>query len=341
MKENHLLILTNLPAFYKENLYKEISKYRKVSIIFNGVQGEERRADFFVKFKGIETYSLVSKFSIFRLFQLIKLLVHIKFDELLIGGWDTFDLWVASYLTKKKKNSMILESSIFESNIKSYKGVLKSFFLKRIHKVYASGNNQIELLKQLDYEGTIIKTKGVGLINLTIKKDYIKKEKVTKFLYVGRFSEEKNIFFLINYFKNNATLSLSLIGYGRQEKELIEKVKLIDNIHIIGAVNNKDLHNYYQSHDVFLLASAREPWGLVVEEAIYNGIPAIVSDRVGCAYEFLIEGENGFIFKFGNEKDFDNKIKIITNKNVYNKLTKNIHETDFKDLFYKQVSAYI
>lgn len=39
--------------------------------------------------------------------------------------------------------------------------------------------------------------------------------------------------------------------------------------------------------DVFVLASREEPWGAVVGEAMAGGIPAVVSERVGCAPDLV------------------------------------------------------
>ncbi|MGH9821893.1 MAG: glycosyltransferase, partial [Blastocatellia bacterium] len=43
-----------------------------------------------------------------------------------------------------------------------------------------------------------------------------------------------------------------------------------------------------------------ETWGLVVNEAMVSGLPAIVSDRVGCAPDLIEEGVTGYTFPFGN-----------------------------------------
>ena len=41
-----------------------------------------------------------------------------------------------------------------------------------------------------------------------------------------------------------------------------------------------------------------EPWGLVVNEAMACGKPAIVSDQVGCAADLVAPGETGEVFPF-------------------------------------------
>ena len=51
----------------------------------------------------------------------------------------------------------------------------------------------------------------------------------------------------------------------------------------------------YVAADVFALLSRHEPWGVVVNEAAACGLPLVLSDRVGAAYDLLRDGENGFL----------------------------------------------
>src|SRR5262249_46285582 len=51
----------------------------------------------------------------------------------------------------------------------------------------------------------------------------------------------------------------------------------------------------YVAADVFALLSAREPWGVVVNEAAACALPLVLSDRVGAAHDLLRDRENGFL----------------------------------------------
>jgi glycosyltransferase involved in cell wall biosynthesis len=109
----------------------------------------------------------------------------------------------------------------------------------------------------------------------------------------------------------------------------------------LGAVPNKQLTKVYQEHDVFVLPSYSEVWGLVVEEALNNGLPVIVSSRVGCTDEIIEDGRNGLIFKNNDADSLLSCIHRIQNVDLYNKMRKHISELDFVEIERAQAQCYI
>ena len=68
------------------------------------------------------------------------------------------------------------------------------------------------------------------------------------------------------------------------------------SIKFFGFQNQSRLPAFLDLCDVFVLPSVKEPWGLIVNEAMNAGKPIIVSDQVGCAPDLVTNGENGYIF---------------------------------------------
>jgi glycosyltransferase involved in cell wall biosynthesis len=56
---------------------------------------------------------------------------------------------------------------------------------------------------------------------------------------------------------------------------------------ITGFVNQSELPAYYHAADIIVLPSEREPWGLVINEAMAAGVLPVVSDRVGAAPDLV------------------------------------------------------
>jgi glycosyltransferase involved in cell wall biosynthesis len=68
-----------------------------------------------------------------------------------------------------------------------------------------------------------------------------------------------------------------------------------------GFLNQSEIPKAYVAADVLVLPSdGSETWGLVVNEAMACGLPAIVSDAVGCGPDMIDEGQTGFTFPFAD-----------------------------------------
>lgn len=100
---------------------------------------------------------------------------------------------------------------------------------------------------------------------------------------------------------HRADVATVVVGAGDLESELraaAEKMRL--PVHFAGFRNQTELPDLYAAADVLVLPSVSETWGLVVNEAMACGLPAIVSDAVGCAPDLIEEGQTGFTFPAGD-----------------------------------------
>ncbi|MCP9927898.1 glycosyltransferase [Cyanobium sp. CH-040] len=68
-----------------------------------------------------------------------------------------------------------------------------------------------------------------------------------------------------------------------------------------GFLNQGELPSAYGAADALVLPSdSGETWGLVVNEAMACGLPAIVSDQVGCAEDLVRNGRTGLVYPCGD-----------------------------------------
>jgi 1,2-diacylglycerol 3-alpha-glucosyltransferase len=138
------------------------------------------------------------------------------------------------------------------------------------------------------------------------------------FLFVGRLAQEKNVAGLIeefaDYRKNGGTWSLVIAGDGPLRGSLAALVSshgLSAAVHFAGQKKSASLIPYYAFASCFVLPSSREPWGLVVNEAMASGLPVIVSNRCGCAEDLVQQGVNGFIFDPAQEGEIRESLEAI------------------------------
>lgn len=331
------IIVTNIPAFYKIRLYNEVNKKIHLTVIFTDAIEASRNKDFVdgtIEFD----YKILRGSIIKKIRTALSVVQSIDYDELILGGWDHPVLWALAFRFPKCKNAFFIESSYFESRTNGIKGFIKSLYVKRLSKIYASGKSQRKITDNLGFKGETVITKGVGVFNFIPQPVYKPKTEVKNYFYVGRFVEVKNLKFLISVFNELPQYNLYLAGFGEQEQELRRLAK--ENVHFLGAIENKKLHTFYQQMDVFVLPSQSEAWGLVVEEALNNGIPVIVSDRVGCAEE-IINNSNGLIFHYNDKKEFVAAINKMAEIDFYNRLRKNISKLNFEEIEQAQIACYI
>jgi len=133
-------------------------------------------------------------------------------------------------------------------------------------------------------------------------------------LFVGRVAYEKNIDFLLRMVvdlrKKQADILLVVAGEGPAEASLHAQSKelgLQDNIKFIGYMDrNTELNSCYRAADVFVFSSTSETQGLVLLEAMAQGVPVVAIAELGTK-SILIEGEGALIAP-ENEQLFAEKV---------------------------------
>ena len=125
-------------------------------------------------------------------------------------------------------------------------------------------------------------------------------------LSVARLVPKKQPLLLLEAFRRvraDRRCTLLLVGSGPCDEELRAFVErhAIPDVVFTGFINQSQIATSYAVADVFALASGwDETWGLAVNEAMNFGLPLVLSDKVGCAADLLVHGENGYIFSHGS-----------------------------------------
>lgn len=128
----------------------------------------------------------------------------------------------------------------------------------------------------------------------------------TVFLFSGKLIEKKHPLELLiatqRAIQAGAKFEVLIVGDGelRQQCEAMVRSAQLP-VRFAGFLNQSKIVEAYVAADCLVLPSDHgETWGLVVNEAMACGRPAIVSDLVGCARDLVTTDVTGMVFPFGD-----------------------------------------
>jgi glycosyltransferase involved in cell wall biosynthesis len=125
----------------------------------------------------------------------------------------------------------------------------------------------------------------------------------TDVLFVGQFEDRKGVLPLLDAFAavSDVSAKLRLVGNGSLEAEVSRRAARDRRVELVGYVPQSALPAELARARCLVLPSVttkldREPWGLVVNEAMHAGVPVVATDAVGAAAGGLVrDGRNGFV----------------------------------------------
>ena len=129
------------------------------------------------------------------------------------------------------------------------------------------------------------------------------------FIFVGRFVDKKNLIGLVEgyalYVKaaGDAARRLVLIGSGPEEAAIrarADALGVVEQIEFPGFLGTEAVAQRLGQGLALVLPSAEEQWGLVVNEALALGLPAVVSPAVGSGDLLVRNLVNGFVVELGS-----------------------------------------
>ncbi|MBF9696803.1 glycosyltransferase family 4 protein [Bifidobacterium dentium] len=124
-----------------------------------------------------------------------------------------------------------------------------------------------------------------------------------RFLFVGKDFERKNGALVVEAFirlntehANNYELYIA----GPREWPLAGEIP--SGVHFLGLKTSKELVEYYNLCDVFVMPSLFEAYGLVFAEALVFGLPIVARDAFAMR-DFVQPGENGYLLRSNSAED--------------------------------------
>lgn len=227
------------------------------------------------------------------------------------------------------------------SNEKIINKIIKIYIkiYNKCTRCIAVNHAMIKVFKDYGYKyEPIVIYNGTDLLPLEDKEENIqeinnlyklKKDDIV-LLFVGRITEIKNIFFILDALKllqeDDFKFKMLFVGTGPDEKKLKEKIKeyrMEDKVIMTGKIEDrKKISSIYLRAQLFLFPSLFDASSLVQIEAAVNETPGLFIEGSVTA-DTIINNISGFTSKYDVE-EYKNRIKeILNNKELLNEVSKN------------------
>jgi glycosyltransferase involved in cell wall biosynthesis len=143
-----------------------------------------------------------------------------------------------------------------------------------------------------------------------------KTEESLRLLFVGRFSSEKSLGFLVDCLGTLKDLSWNAVflGDGPERKAVEARIRangLEERISLPGWVGQPVVAQTMERSDVLLLPSLFEGFSVAAVQGLAAGLALVVSDVPGMS-EIVEDGVNGFLCEVRNEAAFSRALRRLT-----------------------------
>lgn len=321
----------NLWARYKGAIFSEVfanSERNGVSTFFvqvgetsvdrKGLGGADRsyhRYPYKLLFQG--SYDQVPSYKL--ILSLSSDLIRNPSDLVVLPGYHRPEYWVMLLIcmVRRRRRAVFCDSTAFDRKKSPWKERAKAMFFRRCDGFFCYGSRSKQYVASYGidprkiYDGCQSAALAHGYEAAAIRAHYAANlfpaDGAFRFLYIGRLAEEKGLFDLLDAFARVRhqlpAASLDIVGSGELEQDLRQRAGQLgigSAVTLLGTKTPQDIGQLLMNSAAMILPSLREPWGLVVNEALSFGCPVVVSDICGCVPELVIEGITGYSFPAGD-----------------------------------------
>jgi glycosyltransferase involved in cell wall biosynthesis len=220
-------------------------------------------------------------------------------------------------ILRRRRRAVFCDSTAFDRKKSPWKEKAKAMFFRHCDGFFCYGSRSKQYVASYGidprkiYDGCQSAALAHGYEAAAIRAHYtgnsLAADCAMRFLYIGRLAEEKGLFDLLDAFarvrQRLPAARLDLAGSGVLEEDLrrrAEQLGIVSAVRFLGTKTPHDIGELLMNSAAMILPSLREPWGLVVNEALSFGCPVVVSDICGCVPELVIDGVTGYSFRAGD-----------------------------------------
>lgn len=321
-----ILYFTNKPAPYRVEFFNRLNKDNDLTVLFDYNERDHRNPLWYKNNKYEFKYFYIKKFGYF---QLKKLLKNEKYDIVVIGTYASLNGAFFNILLRKLHIKFFVNADggfipKKESFISKF---LKHHFLSTATYYLSSGKETNKYFiyygakenEIFNYHFSSLNESDILEKPIPYKKKLEMRSKAgfkykRLFISVGSFIHVKAYDLFLDAIKNEQYKNTGfLIIGGGKDRVLLENIikeNNLTNVHLIDFCTKDVLIKYYQMSDVFFFNSRGDVWGLVINEAMANGLPVISSDTAIASLE-LVSKEN--LYHFDDYEEIRKHIKKYIN----------------------------
>lgn len=341
-----ILFITNIPSPYRVEFFNELGKYIDLTVIFEAKRAQGIKFDWKDSYKNFKAVFLSDgdiqekKFN----FSILKYIKRNQYDYIFATNYSYRTELLAYLKMVFLRIPFVLEIDggiIKEEKILMRK--LKRFLLTKPSKYFSPSVSSDKFLMHygakkdniIRYNFSSFWEKDILCQPITCeRKKEIKKELGLDLkpliLCVSQIIHRKGIDVLMDAL-NNLEIDYQCLVIGEQpDKDYLSKIKNLQNnkVRLCSFKNSERLRLYYQAADVFVLPTRFDVWGLVVNEALANGLPVITTNGCVAGTELIKDNYNGFLVPIDDEEAIKDKIEnVLGANNGYNLMCRNAIES--------------
>ena len=337
MSYNNLIIINNEKVFKENNSFycdnldlkiipEELNEYYEVQYI---VRSSNKKGKQNIKLSNVKVASNIFKF-IYFVFKTFKI-PNVNYLLVCITPY-TFLSFLIFFLFKKRRVFVYL----FSSGHEEYKHVLGSWSVWIYHIMYKIVTSNSKVI--VCHERLFDKKKSYLVDISRLDDEWFKNQKDAlldkiRFLYVGRMSQEKGIFYFLKMFNQiKIDAELSIVGNLKDQNFSNKNIKLLGYV-----ADSQSLINIYDKHNIMILPSFTEATPYVVDEALSRKRPVIIFEDIA----YIAKDKKGIFISKRNINSFLETTKYIMDNylKIQREMEKNVLPT--KKSMIKQISDII
>lgn len=309
-----VLWLTNIPSPYRVEFFNELGKYCDLTVLFEKKASDERDESWkkFNTDNFMAIYLKGKSIGVAEAFcpNVIKYLNH-SYDHIVVTNFSDPTGILAITILRMKKIPYIIESDGgFAGSGQGVKEGIKKWLLSEANLYFSTakahddyyltyGAKKSELIR---YPFSSLHNADILAEPVTLQEKVLLRKKLGMteskiILSVGQFIHRKGYDILFKALRQlDSSIGCYIVG-GKPTEEYIQMVKEdnLTNIHFVDFKLKDELNEYYKAADLFVHPTREDIWGLVINEAMAQGLPIVTTDRCVAGLELIQEESLGQI----------------------------------------------